>query len=88
MLAGIEFKRPAEMALGCIVFTPHGTDLAEQPVAAALLRVEVDRPRGHRERRVQHRGRRGCVTIACTSHEREVRLRQREPATAELSETP
>ena len=43
MLAGIEFKRPAEMALGCIVFTPHGTDLAEQPVAAALLRVEVDR---------------------------------------------
>ena len=73
----IEFDGPAQMALRRIVFAPNKADLTKQPMAAALLRVEIDRLRGHSKRPVYHRWARGGVTIDRHAHPRQVRLCQR-----------
>ena len=63
------------MLLGHVVLTTVETDGRQYSVAAALQGVEFERVLCLGERRVQHLGRCGGVTVLCHLHECTIRMR-------------
>ena len=75
-VVGVEFESALQLALRRFVLTPKEPNQSEQAMAAALLRVEINRMRRSLKRRFENRPRCGGIVSESHLHEREISVGQ------------